>query len=64
MTTKTIAARHRGHCIECGCPVIPGERIARLNRATWGHAACADSAARRIAADDLDALTYGFGMGC
>jgi hypothetical protein len=61
--TRTIAARRAGECPQCGGPILRGAPIAAVpNRSSaWAHVACVEQYRRDVAADDLDALTYGYG---
>ena len=64
MTVRTITARRPGTCPQCGLSITTGEAISpvgRGRRADWGHTACAEQAARDLRADDLDAMTMGYG---
>lgn len=60
---RTITARRAGTCPQCGGPVTAGQSISSIgNRSsTWAHTPCAEQYARDVLADDLDALTYGYG---
>lgn len=60
---RTATARRWGRCPECGQPITLGApiRALRLRPAVWAHIECAAQHARDAAADDLDAMTYGYG---
>ncbi len=61
--TRTIPARQAGTCRQCGEPFPKGTTISpfRHGYAGWGHVECVAQYRRDVAADDLDALTYGYG---
>lgn len=58
---RTITARRSGFCPMCGQHTSPGDTIAPMPRGAgqWAHAECVAQYRRDLAADDLDALTYG-----
>ena len=61
---RTVTARRTGTCPLCSEPITPGQVVTptparRTN--TWCHVECHDQYRRDVAADDLDALTMGFG---
>lgn len=63
MTVRTITARRATTCPQCGGGIESGQTIAPMPRSGghWGHVECVEQYRRDIAADDLDALTMGFG---
>lgn len=60
---RTILARRASTCPQCGRPITRGESITSIpNRSsTWAHTPCAEQYRRDVYADDVDALTYGYG---
>jgi hypothetical protein len=58
---RTLYARRASHCRECGQPIERGAEIGLYAYQEWGHVECARAYRARVAADDLDALTYGYG---
>ena len=58
-----MLARRAGECPQCGGPIVRGCLIAPVpNRSSvWAHVACVEQYRRDVTADDLDALTYGYG---
>jgi hypothetical protein len=58
---RTITARRHSACPACRQPIEPGQTITPARGMVWQHVACAEQHARDLAADDLDALTYGYG---
>jgi hypothetical protein len=62
-TTGTLTARRASACPACPEPIRAGAPIRRLpdGRGRYAHAECVAQFRRDVAADDLDALTMGYG---